>query len=124
MTRSVPEWWGKTNDSPIPPRVRVRVFERARGICHLSGRKIMPGESWDCDHIIALVNGGEHRERNLAPALTGKHKEKTKEDLSLKSKIYRKKASHLGIKRKKSRPIPGSKASGLKKGFDGIVRKR
>ena len=123
MPRSVPEWIGKTDDSPIPPRVKLRVFEHHNGICHRSGRKIRPGELWQCDHIVALVNGGEHRESNLAPILLDEHKIKTAEDVALKAKINRKKAYHLGLK-KKSRPIPGSKASGLKKGFDGIVRRR
>lgn len=124
MTRSVKEWIGKTDDTPIPARVRLRIFERFGGRCYLVGRLIRAGEPWDCDHIVALVNGGEHREYNLAPVLKTPHKEKTREDLALKSKVYRKRAAFLGIKRKSSRPIPGSKASGLKKGFDGIVRKR
>lgn len=96
MTRSVPEWIGKTPDAKIPPRVRLRVFERHSGKCHLSGRKIMAGEPWDCDHIVALVNGGEHRESNLAPALRSKHREKTAEDVAVKSKTYRMRAKHLG----------------------------
>jgi len=121
--RSVPEWIGKSDDSPVPLRVRLRIFDRCGGICHLSGRKIRPGDAWDCDHIVALSNGGAHREYNLAPALKEPHKVKTKQDVALKAKINRKRAYHLGLK-KKSRPIPGSKASGLKKGFDGIVRKR
>lgn len=124
MTRSVPEWRGKTHDSPIPPRVRLRVFERHNGCCHLSGRVIRAGEPWECDHKHALALGGEHRESNLVPVLREPHREKTKQDVALKSKVYRKKAAFLGIKRKSGRPIPGSKASGLKKGFDGIVRKR
>ena len=121
--RSVPEWIGKTDDARIPLRVRIRVFDRCGGMCHRSGRRIMAGEPWECDHIIPLCNGGLHREFNLAPILVDAHKEKTKQDVALKAKINRKKAYHLGLK-KKSRPIPGSKASGLKKGFDGIVRRR
>lgn len=124
MVRSVPEWIGKTDDTPIPDRVRVRVFERHHGICYLSGRPIRAGEQWHCDHIIALINGGGHREFNLAPVLTEPHKAKSLDDVALKSKIYRKKTAFLGLKKRKGRPMPGSKASGLKKGFDGIVRKR
>lgn len=97
MARPVPEWIGKTHASDIPSRVRARVFERAGGICHLTGRKIRAGEAWDCDHIIALINGGEHRENNLAPALRDKHREKTAEDVALKSKTARVRAKHLGI---------------------------
>lgn len=111
MSRSVPEWIAKHDDSPIPPRVRLRVFDHHNGICHLSGRKIMAGDEWDCDHIIALVNGGEHRESNLAPAIRDKHKEKTAEDVKEKSIVNRKRSKHLGIKKKGS-SIPYRKFNG------------
>lgn len=52
--RSVDEWIGKNDDAAIPPRVRLRVFEKFGGICQLSNRKIMAGEAWDLDHIKAL----------------------------------------------------------------------
>lgn len=94
--RTLPEWIGKTPDAKIPARVRVRVFERHGGRCHLSGRKIMAGEPWDCDHVVALINGGEHCESNLAPALRSKHREKTAEDVAVKSKTHRMRAKHLG----------------------------
>ena len=99
MARSVEEWIGKTDDSKIPGRVRLRVFDRHNGICHISGRKISAGEAWQCDHIVALANGGEHRESNLAPALTEPHKDKTKSDVAEKSRVVRKRKKHLGIKK-------------------------
>lgn len=111
MTRSVEEWIGKTPDTPIPPRVRLRVFEKHNGICYLSGRKILAGDLWDIEHIVALVNGGENRESNLAPALRDKHKEKTSIDVKEKSKVRSKRMKHLGIRRKK-RSIPGRKFDG------------
>jgi len=116
MTRSVPEWIGKTDDTAIPPRVKLRVFEAHGGVCHLSGRKIRAGEPWDCDHVKALINGGENRETNLAPALRDKHREKTAEDVAEKSAISRKREKHLGIAPKK-RPWPS-------RGFDGKPSKR
>ncbi len=97
--RSVEEWIGKTDDSAIPPRVRLRVFGRAGGICHLSGRKIRAGDQWDCDHVVALINGGGHRESNLAPALRSEHRKKTALDVAQKSKDYRVRAKHAGIKK-------------------------
>lgn len=122
--RSVPEWIGKTSDTPIPPRVRLRIFEAHGGVCHLSGRRIQAGEPWDCDHIVALVNGGEHRETNLAPALRDKHREKTALDVAEKSIVRRKRMKSLGIVPKKGRPIPGSKLSGLKRKMNGEVERR
>lgn len=103
MSRSTDEWIGKNDDTLIPPRVKVRVFEKHNGICYLSGRKILTADKWDCDHIVAIINGGENRESNLAPALKDKHKQKTKLDLAEKSKIYDKKLKHLGIKRVKQK---------------------
>lgn len=97
MTRSVPEWIGKTPDTPAPPRVRLRVFERHNGVCHLSKRKIMPGEKWELEHIVAIINGGENRESNLAPALVDPHKVKTAADMAQKSKNYRVRAKHNGV---------------------------
>lgn len=99
--RSVPEWVGSSPDARIPNRVRLRVFEGHKGICWLSGRRIRAGEPWECDHIVALINGGEHRETNLAPALVDKHREKTKEDVAEKARVYRKRAKNLGIRKQR-----------------------
>lgn len=120
--REVEEWVGANPNAPAPPRVRLRTFERHHGICHISGRKIMPGDLWELDHIIALINGGENRESNLAPALKDKHREKTAEDVAEKAIIAQKRQKHLGI-RKKSR-FPGSRDSGLKKKMNGDVVRR
>jgi len=99
MTREVPEWIGKTPDTPAPPRVRLRVFERHNGICYLSGRKIMAGDKWEIEHPQAIINGGENREANLAPALVEPHKVKTAEDVKQKAKNDRVRKRHLGIKK-------------------------
>lgn len=123
MTRSTDEWIGKTDDARVPPRVRVRRFDAFGGVCYLSGRKIRAGEKWELHHVIALINGGQHRESNLAPVLVEAHKVQTKLDKAFKKVVYRKRSKHLGV-RKASRPIPGSRASGLKKRMDGTVVQR
>jgi 5-methylcytosine-specific restriction enzyme A len=101
MARTPPEWIGKTDDAKVPPRVRLRVFEAAGGICHISGRKIQTGEAWELEHKTALILGGEHRESNLAPALVAPHKEKTKAEMKVKGKIARTRKKHVGITRPK-----------------------
>ena len=112
MVRAVPEWIGKTPDTKAPPRVSLRIWERENGMCHLSGRKIMPGEPWQLDHKIALINGGENRESNLFPALADKHKEKTRADVAEKSHVAERAKSHVIPKGKtgsiKSAPFPRS----------------
>lgn len=95
--RAVPEWIGSSPDAKVPPHVRLRVFDAHKGRCHISGRRIEAGEAWELDHIVALVNGGEHRESNLAPALKDKHREKTAADVAEKSKVARMRMKHLGL---------------------------
>lgn len=107
MSRSVPEWIAKHDDQKIPPRVKLRIFEREDGVCHLTGQKIKPGDKWDADHKIPLILGGEHRESNLFPALRKPHQEKTKAEMAVKSKIAKVKQKHIGI-----RTAPIKKLSG------------
>lgn len=96
MSRELPEWIGRTDNTPVPPRVRLRVFEAYGGRCYLSGRKIMAGDKWEIEHKLAIILGGENRESNLAPALVGPHKLKSRVDVALKSKIARTRQKHLG----------------------------
>lgn len=97
--RAVPEWRGSTPDAKVPPHVRMRIFLRDEGRCHLTGRKILPADYWELDHKIALCNGGEHRESNLAPALRDAHKIKTADDVKERAKVDRIRKRHMGIKR-------------------------
>jgi len=116
--RSTPEWIGKTPDTAIPARVKLRVFEAHKGICALTGRKINVGDQWDCDHAQALANGGENRESNLQPALRKAHRQKTAKDVAIKAKDARVRKKHLGIETKKA-TIAGSKDSKYKRTVDG-----
>ncbi len=98
MTRSLPEWIGASDDSIAPPRVRVRVFDRYEGRCQCGcNRKIMAGERWDAEDTIAIINGGQRRESNLKPWLSEHHPKKTALDVAEKSRVYRKRAKHLGV---------------------------
>lgn len=121
MPRELPEWIGKTDDAKVPPRVRLRIFDREGGRCWISGRKIMPGDLWDLDHKIALINGGEHRESNLFPALRDKHREKTREDVAEKSKTARVRAKFLGIAPVSRSTFATNRAGKYKKKIDGTV---
>lgn len=99
MSRSVPEWVAKHDDQKVPDKVRQRVFDAHGGVCHLTGRKIAPGEAWELEHIHALILGGQHRETNLAPALKEAHKAKTAMEMGVKAKIARTRQKHIGIKK-------------------------
>jgi 5-methylcytosine-specific restriction protein A len=98
MIRALPEWIGKNADSAVPPRVRVRIFDRYEGRCQCGcNRKIMAGERWDCEDTIAIINGGQRRESNLKPWLSEHHPKKTAADVAEKSRVYRKRANHIGV---------------------------
>lgn len=123
MPRSVPEWIGKTPDTPVPDRVATRVFDKYGGRDYRTGVKLRPGH-WHCDHVIALINGGENRESNLAPIETEEHKVKTVEDIKIKSKTYRMRKKDIGLKSRTSRPMPGSRDSEWYKPMRGKAERR
>ena len=102
MPRTVPEWIGKTDDTPVPPRVRLRVFDKDDGKCCECGREIRPGDRSETDHITALCNGGENRESNLQTLCGWCHDEKTGADVALKAQVQRTRKKHLGVERKRS----------------------
>ena len=54
MTRSLPEWIGKTDDEPVPLRVKLRVFERHDV---RPDRALMAGDSLRSDILPALSAG-------------------------------------------------------------------
>lgn len=59
--RAVPEWIGATPDTPIPKRVKDRIWLREGGRCYLTGRKIQIGDAFEFEHVIAITLGGENR---------------------------------------------------------------
>ena len=95
--RSVAEWIGKSPDSKPPPRVLLRIFDRANGCCHISGQKIKPGDKWEAEHVKRLEDGGQNRESNLAPALVEPHKRKSAEERERAAKADKAKKRHLGV---------------------------
>jgi len=123
MTRSTKEWIGATDDTPIPPRVRLRVFLAYEGICQCGCGTKINNKPWQCDHKAAIINGGENRESNLHPLLDEHHKLKTKKDVAEKAITYKKRLKNYGVKKSKW-AMPGSKASGWKRKMDGSWERR
>ena len=122
--RSVPEWIGDHDDQPPPDRVRLRVLTAFGKRCGACGLPIT-GRAWTCDHIRALINGGENRESNLQP-IGNKCclKIKNQADVAEKSRTYKTQKSHYLPRKPKGRPMPGTKASGWKRKLDGSVVRR
>jgi 5-methylcytosine-specific restriction endonuclease McrA len=123
VSREVPEWIGKTDNSNPPPRVKARIYLDAEGRCACCTRFIdgaaLVGEY---DHIIPIILGGENREKNLQLLCSECHAGKTKRDVKIKAKVARVRKRHLGI-RKPSR-FPCSRNSRWKKKVGGEVVQR
>lgn len=62
----------------------------------------MPGERWILEHVIALINGGENAETNLALTCKNCLPEKNAEDLAIKSKTAAVRSKHIGIRKPSS----------------------
>jgi len=105
MPRSVKPWSGRTDDTPAPPRVRLRVFEREQGRCHSCARLIRAGEKWTLEHRVALVNSGRNAEDNLCLTCCNCLPDKNAADVAEKSSIYAKRKKHILPKASK-RPWP------------------
>lgn len=108
----------------IRQREAVAIFHRAKGVCHICGQKIEGGrEAWEVEHVIPLNMGGteDKMDENLQPAHVACHRAKTAQDARHMAKAERMQARGLGIKKRTSRPLPGSRGGKWKRKLDGTV---
>ncbi len=125
MSRSTDEWIGKHDDAAIPLRVKERVARASGDLCVKCDRKVGEKLRPEFDHVTPLILGGQNRESNIQLLCHECHGAKTRLDVKLKAKVARVRTKlSLGIKTAKGRPMPGSKASGLRKRMDGTVERR
>lgn len=125
MSRTLPEWFGANDDTPLPTRVKVRIWGRQGSRCASCGRRCgIGGERFAYDHIVALANGGPNRESNIRMVCVTCHANKTKHDVAQKALVYRKKTKLAIGLHKTARPMPGSRNSKWKKCLDGRVVRR
>lgn len=82
----------------ITKAMRIRIFDRASGVCYLCGQKIHVGQRWDVEHQRPISMGGADEETNMAPAHVDCHAVKTAEEATLRAKADRQRARHLGIR--------------------------
>lgn len=108
MARSVPEWIGKTDDSAVPSRVRLRVWDREEGKCHRCRRQIPADDAWIIEHRLAIILGGANAEPNLCLSCSWCKPVKDAEDAAAKSKTAAVRSKHLGI-----RPEPTIRSGGF-----------
>lgn len=123
--RKTEEWIGKTPDTPLPLRVKLRILARQDSRCvgECGRRKFDLKLKPAFDHRPALINGGQNRESMIHALCKECHAPRTKADVAEKSYVAEVKAKHLGLKKPK-RPMSGSKASPWKKLMDGTVVRR
>lgn len=125
MPRTIEEWAGKSDDSAIPDRVKLRIHLRCKGKCQACGRKIDHRNPAAYDHVVPLADGGGHRENNLQVLCHFPcHQLKSAEEAGQRAQSRRVQKKVSGIKRKpRGRPLIGTKASGVRKRMDGRVEK-
>ena len=97
---------------------RARIFDAAGGVCHICSQRILPGEPWEAEHVIALEISDDDSDANLAPAHVACHRVKTAEDHGRIAKARRVYAKHIGAHRPKSK-LPGAKDSRWKRKVGG-----
>ena len=111
-----------TKRKRLTTRQRLAIFEASGGRCASCSRKLGPADKWDIDHIIPLALGGADEPENMQVLCDWCHGKKTaQEDAPRIAKARRQAARHLGIRKRNSRPIPGSKRTRWKKRLDGTV---
>lgn len=112
--RSVPEWIGKNDDAPFPPRVRLRILDRFNGFCANCGNKIVG--TFTADHIIALCNKGQNRESNGQPLCRICTKPKDAADVADKGKVADMRKADHGLKARRA-----SFSKVYRRKMDGVV---
>lgn len=95
MPRKVDEWIGRNDDAMPGKLVRDRL-SRAQGDCCATCRHAFgPKRLAHCDHIVALIDGGENRETNLQMICTDCHKVKTGGEATARAKSRDIRAAHI-----------------------------
>lgn len=94
---------------PLSMTARLRIFQDARGVCHICG-DVIDGvrQPWDIDHVIPLALGGKDEPENMRPAHAACHRgagSKTSDDVKRIAKAKRVHAKHIGaVKPKRKMP--------------------
>lgn len=101
-TAKLKEWIGRRPESMPGQTVLLRLYAKQNGICACGCGQVMNlnRDKVDCDHRIALIDGGENRESNLQLMLHPCHKAKTGEEASARSEERRHKAKAFTALRK------------------------
>jgi len=106
----------------IPGKVKRAAFLRADGHCEYCGINLRC-KPVNFDHFISCDQGGQPTLENCRLACVPCHKEVTrKDDMPLIAKGRRIRDRAMNVKQSRH-PMPGSKASGIRKRMNGTVEK-
>ena len=104
--------------------IKAKAYARANGKCEGCGF-LLKKNNRHYDHIKPMEMGGKSELGNCQLLCTSCHTKKTgEEDIPAIAKSNRAMKAHAGLTRRKSRPIPGSIASGIRKKLNGTVEFR
>jgi 5-methylcytosine-specific restriction protein A len=106
-------------------KTKLAAWERSGGNCENCGVKIYAGMGPEYDHAIRCELGGTNDLDNCRVLCRNCHGAKTYgRDIPEAAKGKRLRKSRAGIDKPRSRPMPGTKASGLRKRMNGTVERR
>lgn len=122
--RAVDEWIGKTPDTPIPLRVKLRILRRQNDTCAGDGCTCVfdARHRPEFDHRPALINGGENRESKIFALCEPCHDILYPFDVAEKAKVNDTKAKNLGLKTSK-RPFQKPSPNWVRVSF-GVYERR
>lgn len=108
----------------FPKSVKLAAWKRCGGICECGCNQKIIGGMVEYDHILEDYLGGQPTLENCRVMRTKCHDAKTAERRPEIDKTRRTIEKNAGIRKPKGRPLPGTKASGLRKKMDGSVERR
>jgi 5-methylcytosine-specific restriction enzyme A len=108
-----------TDRRSISQSRREAILKRQNDACAVCGCALRGGR-FEIDHTQALVHGGDNDDDNLRALCPRCHRVKTKEDVRGDAHAGR---VYVGGKQRKGPPLPGTKASGIRKRFNGTVER-
>jgi 5-methylcytosine-specific restriction endonuclease McrA len=104
MPRTIALWVGKTDDTPAPEKVQLRVLDSqceepgALPICPDCGLPIVPGrDKAECDHRVPLIDGGPNAEDNLQMLHAKCHRLRTARQAMERAEVRAKRKKAFGI---------------------------
>ena len=115
-----------SNRKEFSRKTMRQAFERARGRCERCQIVLRPGMRREYDHRITDYHSKRNDLYNCQVLCQNCHALKTKKDRKHIAKSERVLYTGAGVRSKtlKGKPMPGTKASGIKKKLDGTVLKR